>query len=74
MQRSAIAALAGATLVFTTGALAADPGTAYPGFRLGDPPGEGWRQVQRNAASIVWMKRLTWSPNTSYCALASPAV
>ena len=44
-------------LLFAIGAAIADE-TSYPGFRLVPPGGDGWRQVQRNAASMVWMRRL----------------
>ena len=57
-------------------ALAAGPAAAgdYPGFSLEEPAGPDWQQVQRNAASIVWMRRLP-DPAGSFAAavLTGPA-
>lgn len=46
----------------------------YPGFRLATPGGDDWRQVQRNAGSVVWMRRLP-DPSGSFAAavLTGPA-
>lgn len=30
---------------------------ALPGFTVSPPPGEDWREVQRNAVSVAWMRR-----------------
>ena len=50
-----LAALQG--LIFAAAATADEARSTYPGFTLAPPTGEDWRQVQSNAASLVWMKR-----------------
>jgi hypothetical protein len=65
------AAWAGLALWLAAGlAAAAD----YPGFRLAEPSGEDWQPVQRNAGSVVWMRRLP-DPSGSFAAavLTGPA-
>jgi hypothetical protein len=44
-------------LLLVSAALADEALGTYPGFTLAPLEGEGWRQVQSNAASLVWMKR-----------------
>jgi hypothetical protein len=46
----------------------------YPGFRLAEPTGDEWQPVQRNAGSVVWMRRLP-EPSGSFAAavLTGPA-
>ena len=54
----ALAVLIGSLLFSGLAPLAAaDDEAGFPGFTLAAPAGEAWRQVQRNASSIVWMKR-----------------
>jgi hypothetical protein len=54
-------------LAVAAAATADDAGSAYPGFTLTPPAGDDWRQVQRNAASLVWMKR-PHHPNATFSA------
>ena len=66
-----LGALAGLLVALVSGpAGAAD----WPGFTLKEPTGEAWRQVQRNAGSVVWMRRLP-NPAGSFAAavLTGPA-
>ena len=50
-----LAALLG--LILAAAATADDARSTHPGFTLAPLTGDGWRQVQSNAASLVWMKR-----------------
>lgn len=63
-----------AVLVLAMAATADEGGSSYPGFTLAPLTGEGWRQVQSNAASLVWMKR-PHHPNATFSAavLTGPA-
>ena len=53
--RLPLAALLG--LILAAAATADEARSTHPGFTLAPLTGDGWRQVQSNAASLVWMKR-----------------
>jgi hypothetical protein len=57
-------ALAGLLVALVGGPVGA---ADWPGFTLNQPAGEAWQQVQRNAGSVVWMRRLP-NPAGSFAA------